>query len=98
MNSIILKYLYKIIYFYLLIRLIESRRTLENYIVSHNYISESRRDQFSIYDQREDNLLCRINSLLSSDYLFNRINNLITYPSSQRIASIENLWSPFSKI
>ncbi|CAF3025515.1 unnamed protein product [Rotaria socialis] len=86
-------YLYTILYFYFLFVSIESRRNLQNYIVSHEYLSEVKQDQFSVYDQSEKNLLCRIESS-SSDYLFNRLNNLIAYPSYQSIASMESLWTP----
>ena len=74
---------------------IESRRSLRDYIVSHEYSSGLTKEQFSIYDQREKNLICRLQSL---GYGFNRLTNLVTYPSYQTIASIRNIWSPFCKI
>jgi hypothetical protein len=70
---------------------IESRQNLRDYVVSPNSYSGSRRDELSVYDQSEKNLLCRFQST-------NNIFHLISYPSRQRIASIQNLWLPFRKI
>ncbi|CAF1021221.1 unnamed protein product [Rotaria sordida] len=78
-----LKYLNIILYVYLLIVSIDSRQNLRDYIVYHEYLSELRRNQFSVYDQSEKNLLCRIES--SSKYSFNRLINLIVYPYHQII-------------
>ncbi|CAF3537057.1 unnamed protein product [Rotaria sp. Silwood1] len=94
MYRLILTYINIILFIYLLlVGSIDSRRTLRNYIVYNQYLSQFRQNQFSVYDQSEKNLLCRIES--SSEYSFNRLNNLILYPFNQTIASINNLWSPY---
>jgi hypothetical protein len=71
---------------------IECRQSLRNYVVSQNYYSG---EEFLVYDKSEQNLLCQMES---SVYLFNRLTNLISYPSHQTIGSIRNVWSPFSNI
>ncbi|CAF1350155.1 unnamed protein product [Adineta steineri] len=76
----------------LLIVSIESRRNLRDYVVSHEYSSGLRREEFSVYDGTENNVLCRLETL---GYGNNRLSNLISYPSYQTIGSIRNVWSPF---
>ncbi|CAF1358469.1 unnamed protein product [Adineta steineri] len=71
---------------------IESRRNLRDYVVSHEYSSGLRREEFSVYDETENNVLCRLETL---GYGNNRLSNLISYPSYQTIGSIRNVWSPF---
>ncbi|CAF1312623.1 unnamed protein product [Adineta steineri] len=79
----------------LLIVSIESRRNLRDYVVSHEYSSGLRREEFSVYDETENNVLCRLETL---GYGNNRLSNLISYPSYQTIGSIRNVWSPFCEI
>jgi len=73
------------------VKIIDSRQSLREYVVSQNYYSE---EEFLIYDKSEENLICQTES---NEYLFNRLTNLISYPSHQTIASIRDTWSPFSK-
>jgi hypothetical protein len=85
----------RIVLIFVLIVQIESRRNLRDYIVSHNYSSGLTREEFAVYDPVENNVICRLQSLGN---VFNRLTNLVSYPSRQRIASIRNVWSPFCKI
>lgn len=79
----------------MILPLIESRRSLRDYLIVNNQLSNIRRNElFSVYDQRERDLFCRFQSLDSSP---NRLNTLISYPSQQIIGSIQNIYSPFSK-
>lgn len=75
-----------------LVSLIESRKSLRDYVVSQNYFAG---EELLVYDKTQENLLCEIES---SDYLFNRLTNLISYPSHQTIGSIRNVWLSSSRI
>ena len=66
-----------ILIFIVFVSIIDSRRNLRDYVVSHNYLSATTREEFSVYDQSEKNILCRLES--ASKYTFNQLTNLITY-------------------
>lgn len=84
-------YLYIFILF-ILIKLSESRRSLRNYMVSNQYSSQYKQNQYFIYDQSEKDLIYFTeSSLLFLPFSNYRLNNLILYPSNQIIASIENI-------
>lgn len=73
---------------------IECRRSLRDYVVSQNSFNGLGTNDYSVYDPRENSLLCRLQPLNNG---LNLSSNLIIYPSRQKIALITNIWSPFSK-
>lgn len=70
---------------------IESRRNLRDYVVSHQYASGLTREEFAVYDPSQNNLLCRLETV---GYAYNRLSNLVSYPSRQTIGFIRDGWSP----
>lgn len=87
----------RILLFVLLIELNECRRTLRDYMIRENGSSPNPmklRDELIISDQREKEVLCRLESFW---YGRLRITNLYPYRSTQLIGLIENLWSPLCR-
>lgn len=86
----------KVLLICFLIVLIESRKSLRNYIVSQSNSNGLIRNAYSIYDPFKNDLLCRLEPL---NNIFNpSSSNLILYPSKQTIASIRNVWSSFCNL
>jgi len=92
---VIQKMISKILLICFFIISIESRRSLRDYIVSQNNLNELIKNDYSVYDPLQNDLLCRLESL---NNIFNPSSNLILYPSQQTIGSIRNIWSTFRNL
>ena len=79
-----------------LIKLSDTRRTLREYFIREDFSLNNSlliKDSLSIYDQNDEELLCRLETFANG---FIRLTNLYSYPSKYLLASIqENLWSTF---
>ena len=70
-----------------------SQWALRQYFIQKDFFTGIKAGEFSIYDQSRTNLLYR----LESRYGLTQTAELYAYPGKQLVASIRNLWSPWSK-
>jgi len=67
---------------------------LRRYRIEKDFFTGVKAGEFSVYDEYGRNLLYRF----ESRYAITQTGELYTYPSKQIVASIQNTWSPLSKI
>jgi hypothetical protein len=72
----------------------QSQWAVRQYVIEKDFFSRFKAGEFSVYDQSGRNLVCR----LESHYAITQTAELYAYPRKQMIASIRNIWSPWSKI
>ena len=71
----------------------QSQWAVRQYLVEKDFFTGIKAGEFSIYDQSGRTLLFR----LESRYAFTQTAELYAYPGKQLVASIRNIWSPWSK-
>lgn len=81
---------------WLFIGTVDGRQGLRNYMVSHDYRQSLRRDDYSVYDETDNELICKIES--GAENSSNRFISLVAVPSLLSIATIRTVVTPFSKI
>lgn len=72
----------------------QSQWAIRQYIIEKDFFSGIKAGEFSVFDQSGRNLLYR----LESRYAVTQTAALYAYPGKQMVASIRNIWSPWSKI
>jgi hypothetical protein len=72
----------------------QSQWGVRQYVIEKDFLSGFKAGEFSVYDQSERNLLYR----LESRYAITQTSELYAYPGKQMVASLRNIWSPWSKI